>query len=77
MHRVEIDFLRPARLNDALAVTVEVLDRGAARLELRQAVLRGDELLTDAHVTLACVDKEALRPRRIPDALAASLENTK
>ena len=77
VHRVEIDFLRPARLNDALAVTVEVLDRGAARLALRQAILRDDELMPDARVTLACVDKEALRPRRIPDALAASLENTK
>jgi len=74
VHRVAIDFLRPARLNDALDVTVEVLDRGAARLDLRQAVRRGDELLTDARVTLACVDAQALRPRRIPDALAGALE---
>ena len=77
VHRVEIDFRLPARLNDTLAVTVEVLDRGAARLVLRQAVRRDGELLTDARVTLACVEAQALRPRRIPDALAASLENTK
>ena len=77
VHRVEIDFLRPARLNDTLEVTVEVLDRGAARLVLRQAIRKDDQLVTDARVTLACVDVEALRPRRIPDTLAASLENTK
>jgi acyl-CoA thioester hydrolase len=77
VHRIEVDFLRPARLNDALDVTVEVLDRGAARLGLRQAIRRGDEPIIDARVMLACVDAEALRPRRIPDALVASLENTK
>ena len=77
VHRVEIDFLRPARLNDALDVTVEVLGRGAARLDLRQAIRRAGDLLTDARVTLACVDAQALRPRRIPDALAGCLENTK
>jgi acyl-CoA thioester hydrolase len=75
VHRVEVDFLLPARLNDTLATTVEVLDRRAASLRLRQTVLRGDELLTRAQVALACVDAQALRPRRIPDPLATALEN--
>jgi acyl-CoA thioester hydrolase len=73
VHRVEVDFRRPARLNDALDVTVEVLDRGACRLVLRQSARRDGELLTEARVTLACVDG-ALRPRRIPGALAVVLE---
>ena len=75
VHRVEVDFLLPARLNDTLAATVEVLDRKAASLRLTQTVLRGDELLTRAQVGLACVDAQALRPRRIPDPLAKALEN--
>ena len=77
VHHVTIDFLRPARLNDALVATVEVLDRGASRLALRQVVRRGDEVLTRATVRLACVEREGLRPRRMPAALAAVLENTK
>jgi acyl-CoA thioester hydrolase len=76
VHRVEMDFLRPARLNDVLTATVEVLDRKAATLLLRQGVLRGAELLNQAQVALACVDARALRPRRIPEPLAAALENT-
>jgi acyl-CoA thioesterase FadM len=71
-----MDFLRPARLNDVLTATVEVLDRKAATLLLRQGVLRGAELLNQAQVALACVDARALRPRRIPEPLAAALENT-
>jgi acyl-CoA thioester hydrolase len=75
VHRVEIDYRRPARLNDTLEVTVEVVAHGACRLELRQAVRREPHTLTDARVTLACVDAAALKPRRMPAPLAAALEN--
>ena len=42
VHRCEIDFRQPARLNDTLAVTVEVVERGASRLVARQEVRRDD-----------------------------------
>ena len=74
VHRCEIDFQRPARLNDALAVTVEVVDRGAARLVARQDVLRDEALLTSARVTLACVDTARWRPTRLPAPLVERLE---
>jgi len=74
VHRVTIDYRRPAALNDALDVTVEVVDRGGSRLVLRQAVRRGDDVLTDATVHLACVDAATMRPRRLPAPLAAVLE---
>ncbi|MFO1415111.1 MAG: tol-pal system-associated acyl-CoA thioesterase [Burkholderiales bacterium] len=74
VHRCEIDFRRPARLNDDLTVTVEALELGASRLVARQDVRRGDEVLTTARVTLACIDAARWRPVRIPAALAATLE---
>jgi acyl-CoA thioester hydrolase len=77
VHRAEIDFRRPARLGDVLDATVETLDRGAARLVLRQLVSRDGETLSEARVTLACVDSEGRKPRRMPAALIAALENTK
>jgi acyl-CoA thioester hydrolase len=75
VHRCEIDFLRPARLNDALTVTVEVEDRGAVRLNVRQKVLRDDKVLTTARVTLACVQARDFRPTRMPAPLVDRLEN--
>jgi acyl-CoA thioester hydrolase len=75
VHRCEIDFVAPARLNDDLAVTVEVVDQGASRLVARQDVRRGDALLTSARVTLACLDAARWRPVRIPAPLAQQLEN--
>ena len=74
VHRCEIDFRQPARLNDRLDVTVEPLDRGPARLVARQEIRRGDELLTSARVTLACVDSARWRPARIPAPLAEKME---
>ena len=74
VHRCVIDFKRPARLNDALAVTVEVVERGAARLVAQQDVRRGDQVLTSAHVTLACVDTARWRPARLPAPLVQCLE---
>jgi acyl-CoA thioester hydrolase len=75
VHRCEIDYLLPARLNDTLDVSVEPVKRGAATILARQDVRRGNDVLTSALVTLACLDAERWRPARIPARLAAILEN--
>jgi acyl-CoA thioester hydrolase len=74
VHRCEIDFVAPGRLNDSLEVTVEVLHRGASRLVARQEVRRDGAVLTAARVTLACLDAARWRPVRIPAPLAQRLE---
>ena len=75
VHRCEIDYLSPARLNDALDVSVEPVKLGAATIKARQDVRRGNDVLTSALVTLACLDAERWRPARMPANLAAILEN--
>ena len=79
VHRCEIDYHRPARLNDALSATVEVEAVGAARLVVTQRVERDGamktEVLTSARVTLACIDAAQWRPVRIPAPLVQSLES--
>jgi acyl-CoA thioester hydrolase len=74
VHRCEIEFRQPARLNDALAATVEVDELGATRLRVRQDVRRDGTVLTQARVALACVDATRWRPVRIPAPLATRLE---
>jgi len=73
---VDIAFLHPARLNDRLDATVEVVDRGASRLVLAQEISRADRPLTRARVTLACLDRDRWRPARLPAPLVAAMENT-
>ena len=74
VHRAEIDFLLPARLNDRLDVSVEALDRGACRLIVAQRVLRGETTLVTAHIALACLDSLRWRPARIPAPLTLALQ---
>ncbi len=66
-------FQRPARLDDRLDATVVPLRLGAASLELAQQAWRGDELLVDAKVRIACVDAGTFKPRRIPNDILERL----
>ena len=40
-----------------------------ARLELEQTVLRGEATIASLEVTLAILDRVAMRPKRLPEAL--------
>jgi YbgC/YbaW family acyl-CoA thioester hydrolase len=72
--QISIKYHRPARLNDMLGVTAEVAKMGKASVVFRQRVERGAELLVEADVTLALVDRDRLRPARFPAGLAQELE---
>jgi acyl-CoA thioester hydrolase len=63
---VELRYLAPARLDDQLVVTVEVLDQGNASLHLAQQAWRDETLLAQGHVRVGCVNASSLRPCRIP-----------
>ena len=75
VHELAVRFHRPARLNEVLSVSAEVARIGAASLAFRQRVLRGEELLVEADVTLALVDRDRGRPARMPEELKKLLGN--
>ena len=56
----------PARLDDALEVTVAVRHTGRASLEVAQQAWRAGTLLVEGDVRIGCVDAATLRPCRIP-----------
>lgn len=67
VRRMELDYLRAARFNQALTVETRLVEAGGASLELDQRVLDedGTEILRGL-VRVACIDAERLRPKRIP-----------
>ena len=71
---MEIDFLKPARLDDALSVTAAVQDCRKASLVFAQSIRRGDELLVTAQVRIAALHADSFRPRGIPQPLLAQLQ---
>ena len=66
--RVEADYLSPARYDDELVVTCEPEAARGARLVVRQEVLRGEEVLFRALVTVVTLGPDG-RPKRLPAGL--------
>ncbi|HEY4215136.1 MAG TPA: tol-pal system-associated acyl-CoA thioesterase [Steroidobacteraceae bacterium] len=72
---LNIDYRKPARLDDELVVTCVPSAEGAVTLRFAQQIYRkgadGNTLLVEASVRVACVDAATLRPCRLPDFLSA------
>jgi len=77
-----VEYIAPARLDDALEVRSRITTMGGASFSIRQEVHRpmpgetGNTLLAAADVRLACVDGE-FRPARLPEPLKRALSHTK
>ena len=70
-------YLRPARLDDLIDVTVQVQRSGGASLQVAQQALRRDgnteTLLAEGTIRIGCVSPGTFAPRRIPkDLLTAT-----
>ena len=71
---MHLDFHRPARLDDALDVTVALARVRRASVEFAQEVLRDGDVLVSARVRVAALDAAGFRPRAIPDVLYGQLK---
>src|SRR5215470_14884625 len=70
--RCEIEYLKPALLDDLLTVETRVQEVGAAVIRLDQRVRRGEDLLARLRLRIACLSRQG-RPVRLPDAMRAAL----
>jgi acyl-CoA thioester hydrolase len=70
---MECDFLKPARIDDLLEVRTVCLETGGARMVLGQRIMRGEDLLFEARVTVALIGADG-RPRRLPPNLALAFK---
>ena len=79
VHGIKSEYLKPARLDDQLAVTAKVTKLGKAYMLMEQQVYRENnearELLCRAEVKLTCVDKQSIKPKRIPAELLSALSD--
>lgn len=72
VRHIEADYRRPARFDDLLTVVTDLSHATAARIVVDQQVLRGDEVLFSARVTIVSLDGRG-RPVRLPAALSRAL----
>jgi len=73
VHAAQINYRRPARLDDQLQVTAEIEKLARTYTEFKQQVLRGDELLCEGVIRIACVDAGSMRPNALPAVMHQQL----
>jgi tol-pal system-associated acyl-CoA thioesterase len=70
---VDVRYLQPARLDDELEATVSARKIGGASMLLHQSVRRGETVLAEGEVKIACVNQRQLQPKRMPAEMLARL----
>lgn len=68
-----LEYLKPARLDESLVVSVKLLTMKRASLWCEQQVLCNDVPLIEARVRLACIDADTLTPVAIPSAISSAI----
>lgn len=73
VRRCEVDYLRPARLDDALDIHSRLLKFGGASMNMEQIIRRTGEDLVRMTLRIACVNR-AGAAARLPDRLQSALQ---
>ena len=72
VRRCEIDYRKPARLDDEIEVRTRLVDVQGASLDAVQTIHRGGDDLVETKLQIACIDA-AGRARRLPRHVRAVL----
>lgn len=72
VRRMNLEYLKPARIDDILEVTTRVREIGAASLTLAQAITRDGVTLFEAEVMVVLVSLSG-KPMRISQAIRSAL----
>ena len=72
IRKINLDYKRPARIDDALVVHTAYDSFVGARLLVSQSIWRGEECLLTAESEAACIDLTG-RPRRAPKEMIGKL----
>ncbi len=73
VRHMDVDFLKPARMNDLLEVVTSVADLGGATMTLLQEVMREDTVVARLHVKIVLVGASG-KVRRLDTLVRAALE---
>jgi acyl-CoA thioester hydrolase len=73
---MQLQFKKPARLDDQLQVLSHLLEMGRGSFSCRQQIMRDETVLIEAQVKVACVDADSFKPTGIPARIKIALESS-
>lgn len=72
--KLEIEYQLPARLDEALSVETTIKTLKSASIVFNQKLWRDNHCLSEAQVTVACVDLEKMKAVAMPSAVRLALQ---
>lgn len=76
VHSMQLQFKKPARLDDELQVFSQLMEMGRGSFSCRQHIMRDDTVLIEAQVKVACVNANSFKPTGIPARIKIALESS-
>ena len=74
VQETSVRYVKPARLDDVLTITVDVRERGRASLRIAQQAWCGERLLAEGDIRIGCVARATMKPHRIPGPIFEAIE---
>ncbi|HTY03028.1 MAG TPA: tol-pal system-associated acyl-CoA thioesterase [Rhodocyclaceae bacterium] len=74
VRNIQADYLKPARLDDALEVVSRVASHGRVQVVFDQRIMRGGEELLTASVRIACMHLARGKPAAMPQDIYEQFE---
>ena len=71
---IAVEFVKPARLDDAINISVAIDNLGRVRLTFHQEIRRGEDILVKARVSVASVGAGSFKPIEIPAEVKKKME---
>lgn len=69
-----VEYLKPARLDDAINISVGIEQLGRVRITFHQEIRRGEDILVKARVVVASVTSDSFKPVELPAELKKKME---
>jgi tol-pal system-associated acyl-CoA thioesterase len=70
---VNLAYVAPAQLDDELRASATIESLGGANMVLSQSVSRGEQVLVRGQIRIVCVDRDTLKPKRMPGEMLTAL----
>lgn len=74
VHSAEIQYRRSAKLDDQLRVSSAISKLGRAAITFEQKIFRGDEIISEGVVKVACVNDASRKPCALPKTIYQALK---
>lgn len=75
IRHIEADYLKPARLEDLLTVQTSIKELKNSSFIMEQSIFCQDSMLFSMTVTVVCVDRNGVRPVRLPEHIREEFLN--